>query len=103
MAWTPMPQRLVRRLQAGEASKFAFAAAMVVLWSATWGARETGFVQGLVGSAWFWAALALIGRLLWPLLAVPRRGWAVREHHIRYRTGVLWQSTTTVPFNRVQH
>lgn len=30
-------------------------------------------------------------------------GYAVREKDISYKSGLLWKSITTVPFNRVQH
>lgn len=45
-------------------------------------------------------AVALYG---WPALAVPRRGYALRARDILFRKGVLWQSVTAVPFNRIQH
>lgn len=32
-----------------------------------------------------------------------RRGWAVREHDLIYRSGVLWRRTTILPFARIQH
>jgi membrane protein YdbS with pleckstrin-like domain len=31
------------------------------------------------------------------------RGWAVREHDLIYRSGVLWRRTTILPFARIQH
>lgn len=31
------------------------------------------------------------------------RGYALRERDIIYKKGWLWQSTTVVPFNRIQH
>ena len=30
-------------------------------------------------------------------------GYAVREKDISFKSGCLWKSVTTVPFNRVQH
>jgi uncharacterized protein len=30
-------------------------------------------------------------------------GYAVREKDISYKSGLLWKSITTIPFNRVQH
>ena len=52
---------------------------------------------GLLACAWIAASLA------WPLVDVPRRGYAVRDKDILYKSGVLWQSVKAVPFNRVQH
>jgi membrane protein YdbS with pleckstrin-like domain len=44
--------------------------------------------------------------MLWASYAFKAFGfkaYAFREKDITYRTGWLWRSTTTVPFNRVQH
>lgn len=49
---------------------------------------------GLCFAAW---------RLIWPVFEVPRRGYAVRERDIAFKSGLLWRSVTVVPFNRVQH
>lgn len=62
-----------------------------------------------IGSGWpfalGWSLLLLIaGRgLLWPLISVPRKGYAVRARDVVYKSGVLWQTVTAVPFNRIQH
>ena len=52
-----------------------------------------------------WAVFGVISvwALLWPMIAVPYRGYAVRDRDILYRSGVLWRSVRAVPFNRVQH
>ena len=42
-------------------------------------------------------------RLIWPVFEVPRRGYALRERDIAFKSGLLWRSVTVVPFNRVQH
>ena len=52
---------------------------------------------GLLASAWIAKAVA------WPLVDVPRRGYAVRDKDILYKSGVLWRSAQAVPFNRIQH
>lgn len=31
------------------------------------------------------------------------RGWALREHDVAYRTGLIWRKTIILPFTRVQH
>jgi membrane protein YdbS with pleckstrin-like domain len=48
-------------------------------------------------------AIVSIVALLWPGLSVPRRGFVLRDKDILFRKGVVWQSVTAVPFNRVQH
>jgi len=52
-----------------------------------------------------WASLAMItaALLVWPAIAVPRRGYVVRDKDIVFRSGVLWRSVTAIPFNRIQH
>ena len=32
-----------------------------------------------------------------------RKKYALRERDIMYRTGLLWRSSTVIPFNRIQH
>ena len=39
----------------------------------------------------------------WPLISVPRKGYAVREHDVVYKSGVFWRTVTAIPFNRIQH
>jgi len=53
----------------------------------------------------FWVALLISAILLlvWPLISVPRRGYVVRDKDILFRSGVVWQSITAIPFNRIQH
>lgn len=48
----------------------------------------------VVAAAWF-------GAIAW--LDARRRGWAVREHDLIYRYGVIWRKTVVVPFARIQH
>jgi membrane protein YdbS with pleckstrin-like domain len=50
-------------------------------------------LQFLMGSCWF----------LEEWKGFPRRGYAVRERDITYRTGWLFRTTTTVPFGMIQH
>jgi len=58
-------------------------------------------------SAWYWpVGIQAVFSLLWFLeewKGFPRRGYAVRERDITYRTGWLFRSTTTVPFGMIQH
>lgn len=41
--------------------------------------------------------------MVWPALAVPRRGYVLRDKDIVFRSGVVWRSVTAIPFNRIQH
>ena len=52
---------------------------------------------------WVFVILFAIPFLTWPFVAVPRRGYVVRDRDIVFRQGVLFRSVTAVPFNRIQH
>lgn len=58
-------------------------------------------------SAWWWPmmgqALVAGAWLMEEILGFPRRGYAVRERDITYRTGWLSRTTTTIPFGQIQH
>lgn len=40
---------------------------------------------------------------IWPFISVPKIGYALREHDIAYKKGVIFHSVTTIPFDRIQH
>lgn len=105
--WAPLHPRFARRLQVaallraiiivavGAAYQFLFFA------SALQSIEErlpwlSAFVWGVIGTYCLWS-------LAWPAIAVPRRGYVVREKDLLYRSGVLWRSVKAFPFNRVQH
>ena len=48
-------------------------------------------------------AIATASALIWPGIAVQRRGYVVRDKDILFRKGVIWRSVTAIPFNRIQH
>ena len=52
-----------------------------------------------------YSLLALITAIamIWPGIAVQRRGYVLRDKDILFRKGVIWRSVTAVPFNRIQH
>lgn len=47
------------------------------------------------------AALLWFGGIAW--LDARRRGWALREHDLIYRSGLIWRRTAILPFARIQH
>ena len=50
------------------------------------------------------APLVLVVPLFaWPLISVPKKGYAVRDKDILYKSGVFWRTVTAIPFNRIQH
>lgn len=54
---------------------------------------------------WITAAYIAVVVLLFGVqwLGFKRKGYAVREHDVNYRTGWFFRSTTSIPFNRIQH
>ncbi len=63
-------------------------------------------VPGLREAKWYVSVLLLLFislRYLLMKMAFARRSYAVREHDIIYRHGILSVITTIVPFNRIQH
>lgn len=54
----------------------------------------------ILSSQWL---IALVIAMVWPSIAVPRRGYVLRDRDILFRKGVVWRSITAVPFNRIQH
>ena len=57
----------------------------------------------IFGWLWLLFLLLAVSLLLWPVIAVPRMGYALREKDVIYKSGVLWHAVTAIPFNRVQH
>lgn len=89
-----LPYALISRL-------WFFLAALLVV--------TLGPATGLIDYAmWtFWAALGLVALLLWTTVLTwmdaRLRGWALREHDLIYRAGVVWRRTVILPFARIQH
>lgn len=48
-------------------------------------------------------AIAATAAMIWPGISVQRQGYVVRDKDILFRKGVIWQSVTAIPFNRIQH
>ena len=105
--WQPLDSRFARRLQVGV---FLRVLVFAGIGAAVHYMVATGPLAVLLRAApWLplfaWGVFAALSlwALVWPAIAVPRRGYAVREQDILYRSGVLWRSVRAVPFNRVQH
>ena len=101
--WHALHPRFIRCLQV---KRLAVAAATLVVFSGVCTflifeldlPRLWSFLAvGLVAGGWVAKAVA------WPLVDVPRRGYAVRDKDILYKSGVLWRSAQAVPYNRIQH
>ena len=102
--WQPLHRNFVLRLEVRKVAQILTVCAVVagvqLLVSAV--ADLSGF-SWLFPWVWIPVAAWIAIALAWPILDVPRRGYAVRDKDIAYKSGVLWQSETVVPYNRVQH
>ena len=56
-----------------------------------------------LGALWFLIPVIAAPAFIWPLISVPRKGYAVRAKDIIYKSGVFWHTVTAIPFNRIQH
>ena len=105
--WQPLHPRFVRRLQTGALLRIAVLAAAAAAIHFFASSADAGpvirAVAGVLPAMWTVVAVLSAWALIWPMIAVPRRGYVVREKDILHRSGVLWRSVKAVPFNRVQH
>ena len=105
--WMPLHRRFARRLQVAALIRSIIFVA--VGWAAPLAAAPGNRAAIAEALPWlpvfFWTTLGLFcaWSVAWPLIAVPRRGYAVREKDLLYKSGVFWRSVRAFPFNRVQH
>ncbi len=86
-----------------------------LIWTVTFFTIGIGvllFLQYYIALEWLglygnWILLGLISLLILSLLLVYfgfyKKSYAVREKDIIYNSGLFWQSSIVIPFNRVQH
>lgn len=91
----PAYKRL-RRLQGAIVAAVIVVPVIVITW-------QTGLAMGVKGLSWIFWLVASSLLLLWPGIAVPKRGYVLRDKDLLFRKGVIWRSVTAVPFNRIQH
>ncbi|MCZ6716979.1 MAG: PH domain-containing protein, partial [Gammaproteobacteria bacterium] len=104
VTWLGMDEKFVRRLLTE--------AALIVV-SVSIGIVVLPFVLNLAFAAdnvnislgWLWLLIPVVAvpLFVWPLLSVPRKGYAIRDKDIIYKSGVFWRTVTAIPFNRIQH
>lgn len=104
VSWLAMDEKYVRRL---------LTQAAIAVLCVTLGIGSLQFVFSVefadykldVSLGWLWLLVPLLAIPLfaWPLISVPRKGYAVRANDIVYKSGVFWQTVTAIPFNRIQH
>jgi len=104
VSWQNMDPKFVRRLQTEALLALVFVAIGV---GGVQIVFDSAFVLEFfgIGLGWLWLLVPLLGMplLTWPLISVPRIGYAIRDKDIIYKSGVFWQTVTAIPFNRIQH
>lgn len=73
------------------------------IWSAIYGRGEieSSIISGPVG---YLLPLVILPFLIFGGVLIARAtGFALREHDVHLKRGVIWQTHTTLPFNRIQH
>ena len=104
VAWHDMDPRLMRRLQAEAGIATLFVVVLIgfltFIFSIAFAENEAPFNFGVL-----WIIPVVVAAVLfaWPLISVPKRGYAIRDKDILYKAGVFWHTVTAVPFNRIQH
>lgn len=97
-AWEPLHPRYVRclQLQFLLVALAPFIPATII----TIFAPGPAIVKVLMWVIVLGVAVVLIA---WPAIAVPRRGYVVRDKDVLFRSGVVFRSVTAIPYNRIQH
>ncbi len=104
VTWLGMDEKFVRRL---------LTEAALILVSVSIGIRVLQFVFNTafadnnvnISLGWLWLLIpvAAVPLFVWPSISVPRKGYAIRDKDIIYKSGVFWRTVTAIPFNRIQH
>jgi hypothetical protein len=104
VTWLGMDEKFVRRLL----TQTALALVFVII-----GLGGLQFVFSVafaddnmdISFGWLWLLIPVVAvpLFVWPLISVPRKGYAIRDKDIIYKSGVFWHTVTAIPFNRIQH
>lgn len=65
------------------------------MWGTFWATNKVGLLIAIV-------VLSFLV-VLFSMLSVQCKGYAVRQHDLIYKSGLINKSTTIIPYNRVQH
>ena len=100
VSWQPIARSYLAELITGHAVALG-----IVLLVAS-GGTALGIIDApasLTGGIALYAAVHLLAVAVWSPLSVRCRGYALREHDLLYRLGVLRRKLIAIPFNRIQH
>ncbi|MDE0037098.1 MAG: PH domain-containing protein [Gammaproteobacteria bacterium] len=102
--WHPLDPRFVRCRQARNIVRTLILFAIVgIAHAVVANVPKLGDIGWLFPWLWALAVVRFAWAVFWPVVDIPRRGYAVRDKDILYKAGVFWRSVTAVPYNRVQH
>lgn len=104
VSWQDMDPNFVRRLHVEAAITFVIVCIGIGVLQMIFGIAFAG--QSIdIALGWLWLIPPAIGvsMFVWPIVSVPKKGFALRDKDILYKTGVFWHTVTAVPFNRIQH
>lgn len=95
----PISKKYLVKLQVGTSISFMFFAVGLFL--------GYTFLSAQFHTYLFWAAILLVLLFGWSIfnnvMYVKKSGYALREKDIIFTRGFLFEKTTVVPFNRIQH
>lgn len=104
VAWLGMDPQFTRRLMAQSAlTLLVLLVGITALQFVLRAALADEGIEMSFGWLWFLIPLAAVPLFAWPMISVPRIGYAVRDKDIIYKSGVFWHTVTAIPFNRIQH
>jgi len=104
ITWLHMDQKYARRKLADAAITFVVLMfGMAVLQTILRVASDGAALPQIIGWLWMAPVLVAVPLFAWPFISVPKKGYAVRDKDIVYKSGVFWRTVTAIPFNRIQH
>lgn len=65
--------------------------------------KQNSFTYSIWAAVFIGILLFFIGLIVFVKLSFHRKGYAFRTHDVIYKSGLISQTTTIIPFNRVQH
>jgi len=98
LGWQKLHPRFVRKVQVQNALVALAPIAGVTMFSVF---LYTPVIQTVL--LWVFVIGLVLMLVIWPTISVPRRGYAVRDKDIIFRSGVIFQAVTAIPYNRIQH
>ncbi len=104
VTWLPMEQNFVRFLLVQAVLMTIFLSVGITILQFIFNAAFAE--ENIQVDFWFlWLLIPAIAvpALIWPLISVPKKGYAIRDKDILYQSGVFWHTVTAIPFNRIQH